>query len=116
LWIEPDASRHAIEASARTRAAWRSRVDEDVARPDQAALDQHAEGDARLGALARGDLEGVRRMRSVADQRAAGDLGIVGVALDADEAPAERLATAPVVPVPKNGSSTTSPGVAWWRA
>ncbi len=40
-----------------------------------------------------------------------GGVDIVLLALDADEVPAEALGDRPVVPEPKNGSSTTSPGL-----
>jgi hypothetical protein len=74
-------------------------------------LDQRAEGDARLGALL-GRLDrklGAERLDRRDALRRGVDIGVL--ALDADEVAAERLATAPVVPVPKNGSSTTSPGL-----
>jgi hypothetical protein len=82
-----------------------------LARPQHPALHEDAEGDAGLGLLGRRRLErGVVEAADLGDARLGG-LAVGLLALDADEVAAQRLATAPVVPVPKKGSSTTSPGL-----
>ena len=54
LWIEPTAGPSVSAPSARTSAPMAAlRVDERLARPDQARLDEAGEGDARLAALGR---------------------------------------------------------------
>ena len=114
LWIEPTAGPSTSVPSARMTALWRrfSSVDR-LAGLDQPGLDQAEEGHARLAALGRRERKGLRRQRLDRGDALARRLGI-------DRSRARQpmkwrpsaLATAPVVPVPKNGSSIDIAGVA----
>ena len=85
-------------------------VVERAAGGQHAEFDDGAEGDARFGALGADGFERIGFSGFDRGDAVAGGAGIIRVALDADPAAAEALcATAPVVPVPKKGSSTTSP-------
>jgi len=103
-WIEPTESPSEMAPSARTSAlTLRLGVAQVRARCNQTRADQRRDG--TRGAFARGHELGERRGRQRLDR---GDAlfrcaALARVALDADEAAAEALATAPVVPVPLEG-------------
>ena len=86
-------------------------VDEGFAGFHVAAFEQREKRHARFRALLRRGSDRNVGVRLDAVDAGARRLGVDGIALETDEVASEFFATAPVVPVPKNGSSTTSPGL-----
>ena len=114
LWIEPHGRSHATEPSARDLGLPAPLgIGQHRARRDQPAFDQQAEGDARRACACRpSPLIALSSSGRVAVDPLAGDArySLVSRSIPIQCRPSRR-ATAPVVPVPKNGSSTTSPGL-----
>jgi hypothetical protein len=111
LWIEPRCSvgdQRAVGAHLGHLAA---RVDQHLARPQQPAFDKLPEGHARLGPF-RGQLTSSAEASSARtfDSRFAASARYPASRSIPMKSRPSIFATAPVVPVPKNGSSTTSPG------
>ena len=86
-------------------------VGELFARARQPCFDDAEEGDARLAAPGRRGRDGLVGKRLDGIDSLARSLRVGRIALDADEGAARRRATTPVVPEPKNGSSTRSPAL-----
>ena len=91
-WIEPRTSLATSVPSARIRAVWRP-FSECSTSPggQQPALDELAEGDARLGALRGGDGGALGVERADRGDARLGDRAVFRLALDADEAPPQPL-------------------------
>ena len=110
-WIDPRTPSHSNRAvGLHLRPYWALASNSASPGATCRARQHHAERHARLGAFRDNRKRGLGVARLHGGDARLRGRDIVGIALDADIAAAQGLATAPVVPVPKNGSSTRSPG------